>query len=494
MSELSKGKAALYFLTFSFLAFALGFFEFFTTISGDTATYAYYARQINQGGLLYGGLWQFKPPGLYYIFAFIIRIFPDHINTLRAALLASNAAAALFIYRSARLKAGQIASLTLTAFFLFVTNLSGYFNWDGPYPESFFPLFGAAGYYFWSRFEISAHKKYLFLAGTMAGCLISFKQTSVSFAAVCALSLIYNIFRKPSAVHVKEAFAFLMGCLWVPAVWIFYFASKGLGAKLMECLISYAIIYARSGNPVLVFVELLAASLFPLSIILIFSVKPFFEKKKMDGFLLLWLGIGLGIVYAPGRGFDRYMLEILVPLLFLCLQGLQAYFYRAKKPESRMIVLVLLYLLIIGLNQKPRMIYIIYSRIYKKQPVRSEVLKNYFHAKKDYKPSDSIFDWTETRNAYVSNMKSAISFLDLNSYAFSKSGKDVSPVNFDQVAEVWCKNPPRYFLDSRANSFLETSFATPKVKRFLKENYTPVSDLKLQGVDVYSVNPEITCQ
>jgi len=48
----------------------------------DSGIYAYIGQQINNGKILYKEVWDYKFPGIYYIYAFLFKIFPDSRWTL----------------------------------------------------------------------------------------------------------------------------------------------------------------------------------------------------------------------------------------------------------------------------------------------------------------------------------------------------------------------------------------------------------------------------
>ncbi len=48
----------------------------------DSGIYAYIGQQINNGKILYKDVWDYKFPGIYYIYAFVFKIFPDSRWTL----------------------------------------------------------------------------------------------------------------------------------------------------------------------------------------------------------------------------------------------------------------------------------------------------------------------------------------------------------------------------------------------------------------------------
>jgi len=172
----------------------LGFTEFFAPISGDTSIYAYYGRKINEGLVLYRDLWDFKSPGIYYLFALLFKLFSDSLLTLRIATIVANILASSLIYLVSRPFFSTKISLTSSAIYLVVTNLGGYFNQDGPYPETYFPILGLMGFYFWIKFiKNSDARRNIFFVGVFAGLLLIMKQTSISFF-LASVTNCFNIF------------------------------------------------------------------------------------------------------------------------------------------------------------------------------------------------------------------------------------------------------------------------------------------------------------
>jgi len=70
---------------FSFIIPFLYFFllipGYFPTYNGmfiDSGIYSYVAQEINRGYMLYRGIFEIKFPAIYYIYAFLFKIFPDN--------------------------------------------------------------------------------------------------------------------------------------------------------------------------------------------------------------------------------------------------------------------------------------------------------------------------------------------------------------------------------------------------------------------------------
>lgn len=57
--------------------------NFFSFVDRDVGVFAYIGEQISNGSLLYKEVWTSKPPGVYYLNAFIFYILPNTFLSLR---------------------------------------------------------------------------------------------------------------------------------------------------------------------------------------------------------------------------------------------------------------------------------------------------------------------------------------------------------------------------------------------------------------------------
>src|SRR5258706_10590235 len=146
-------------LFLSFFSIALGFTEFYAPISGDTSIYAYYGREIVHGQILYRDLWDFKSPGTYYLFALLFRIFPDSVTTLRLSAIGVNIFSSWMFFRIGQIYFRSGSALVGSAILLIVTNLGGFLNQNGPFPETFMPLAGVFWFFFFFFFFLGKLKK-----------------------------------------------------------------------------------------------------------------------------------------------------------------------------------------------------------------------------------------------------------------------------------------------------------------------------------------------
>ena len=182
--------SAVVLLTLNLLAIGMALTEFSAPISGDTAIYAYYGRQIAAGQVLYRDLWDFKSPGIYYVFALIFKILPNSLTTLRLFAVACNIFSSYLVYKISCFYFEKSSALLGSAIYLISTNLGGYLNQDGPFPETFMPILGLLGFYFFvASYQGNTYKVKLIISGIFAGLLVVMKQTSISLAGGALLFL-----------------------------------------------------------------------------------------------------------------------------------------------------------------------------------------------------------------------------------------------------------------------------------------------------------------
>jgi|GEM_PF-4854398 len=370
-------------------ALVLGITEFFAPISGDTSIYAYYGRQITHGLILYRDLWDFKSPGIYYFFALLFKIFPNSLLTLRISEIVVNLVASYLIYKISIHYFSSGIALTGSAIYLFAANLGGYLNQDGPYPETYVPLLGLIGLYFWLKYtEKQKAKPDLFVAGLCAALLVVLKQISVSFLLGC----LFCILCTAPLFDWKKALAILVfaaGGLTAVLPWLIYFRLANVWADFWDAVFVYPRLYAGTtsfSSAVQNCISLISSSMQVYGVLWMLTIAGMVFwgislKSSQNAFagnfriLLPWIGFGLLVIAAPGRFYERYLMEILAPVIFLSEFAISRLF-SAPIPELRAfgVVLVSLFILAVVVQQLPRSLHMIGHRILSSDPSRSEAM------------------------------------------------------------------------------------------------------------------------
>lgn len=460
----------------------LGFTEFFASISGDTSIYAYYGRQINQGLILYKDLWDFKSPGIYYLFALLFKFFPDGLTTLRISAVLSNSFASIILYKISTRYFSTNISLMGTAIFLFVTNIGGFFNQDGPYPETYIPFFGVLGFYFWLRFLDNRDLKInLLLAGMFGGILIMMKQSSVSFVGACLFYLVWSLplFNRKK---LESSSIFVTGIFAAILPWAIYFYSSGSLGDFLDLVVLYPRLYAATTPLREAFRGLLTLSasslqvhgvmwiLSTLGAVFLLGSSKQTKNDETESFRLFlpWIFLGVVVIILPGRFYERYLMEILIPVIFVSEYAIKRLF-SVQIPEVFILGLVLGCFFILGIvvQQSPRMLYILDDRILSNFRTRSETLaeNSLFQD-----PGVTVFAWGDPRIPYVTKTQSAVKWL--NTEPFLTSCTYVTQQVIDDFMTALNTHPAKYFIESPARPPISQScLADTPIVDFINQHY-----------------------
>jgi Dolichyl-phosphate-mannose-protein mannosyltransferase len=467
-----------------FFSILLGFAEFHAPISGDTSIYAYYGRQIAHGQILYRDLWDFKSPGIYYLFALLFRIFPDSLTTLRVFAVAINIFSSWIFYKIGQTYFRSGSALAGSAILLTVTNLGGFLNQDGPFPETFIPQLGLLGFYFFLRsMEDGAGRAPLIYSGIFAGLLIALKQSSLSFAGGVLLFLSVEIYRFGWG-KAGRLLTFLSGLAVAIIPWLLYFKLENAWDDFLNAVIFYPFSYAASTplrSALQNFIALGSSSLAPLGIVFLLAgtgvllvLRNQNQTQPQPGMLLTfyWLVAGILLICLPGRFYPRYLMEILAPVLILAALGINELF-DPSEPGTNQIALRLLGFSLGGififgtvLQQAPRALHIIEDRILNDVPTRSETLAGYaWFSARDVR----VFAWGDPRIPYVAGVESGIKWLNTDPFF---NATYLTPAIVDEVVRELTSDPPQYFVETPARPRLsESSLSGTRVDEYIHENY-----------------------
>ncbi|HOK55977.1 MAG TPA: hypothetical protein PLF90_01425 [bacterium] len=95
----------------------------------DSGIYAYIGQQINNGKILYKEVWDYKFPAIYYIYAFLFKIFTDTRWTLYFTDIFSSIIMLILLFLI--LKKFKIAEFFWIVSFLFITAYRIYTTFSG---------------------------------------------------------------------------------------------------------------------------------------------------------------------------------------------------------------------------------------------------------------------------------------------------------------------------------------------------------------------------
>jgi len=194
-----KNNAFIIFTGFILLSIALRFLSFqYSVIDHDESTYLVIAQEILDGKTLYVDVWDVKPPGIFLLFAVLLKVFGHSICMIRlvAAVFIGLTAGFLFLSLKRWGTKQKHALFAGVSYILFCA----VHKWNfAANTEIFFLLFTAIGLFFFSGKKRPAN---FFLSGLFIG--LGFVIKYVVLFDIAAFWLFYVLFLTLSSIIVYD--------------------------------------------------------------------------------------------------------------------------------------------------------------------------------------------------------------------------------------------------------------------------------------------------
>jgi hypothetical protein len=154
-------------------------YQFITyPIARDQATYLYVGQRLWEGKQLYLDFWDNKPPGIFYLYAVIAKVFGTALWSVGLVDILWLLIISILIFKFAERFLETAPAVVAVAIHACWRAGAGY--WDAGQPENFLMLivFGA---YFLSSYKGKSRWQYDFMAGVLFGTAFWFKYNAVAF-------------------------------------------------------------------------------------------------------------------------------------------------------------------------------------------------------------------------------------------------------------------------------------------------------------------------
>lgn len=323
---------------------------------GDEEIYQVIGRALGAGRTLYSGIWDNKPPILYFLYSFFNS---DQFALRLLSLLAGLASLWIFIIFFHLLLHGEKkyqtrlfwGTVLLFAFFLGSPILEG--NIANAENFMILPILSAGVFVWQSQFTpiksgFNKKQSLLVLAGLLLGIAGMIKVVAIFDMLAFFLFLFFQKYRSEQKISSTLSYLspFLISFL-VPFIFFCgYFFIKGNLADFLQAAFLQNIGYVAYSNNLLVpqGMLLIKAILLILAVFIIISQR----KKLRDAclFVLLWVSFSLFSVFFSGRPYTHYLLLLLPSMLFLT----SAYFFLGKRRKAILGFGLLFIFLILGKN------------------------------------------------------------------------------------------------------------------------------------------------
>ena len=195
----------------------------------DEGEYAYAGQEILRGGLPYKDFYNMKMPGVYYIMAFLFRLFGDSVYTVKLSLLFINLTSAFFIFLTAKKLFGKDTGIAAAAIFLLFCLSYSAQGWTAN-AEHYVVFFACIGLYFAVLARQKDSNIFLFFSGAVMMLALICKQHGIGFLMFPGFWFMYINFKSEVSKRWSEInFKSFLPIFQKYAVQMFFY---GLGCAL----------------------------------------------------------------------------------------------------------------------------------------------------------------------------------------------------------------------------------------------------------------------
>ena len=280
-------------------------------LENDECNYAYMGKRLLEGDRLYIDLWDHQPPGVFVLFAVVIRLFGDAPTVFRMLALAASLASLAAIYGIARTTAGRTAAFAAAALFAFVSSDPGT-GGEGCNRETFMNALILAAWLVVLSWRESPWKAWL-LAGALLGIASALKTVVAVHWMLLAGWLLAQACRNGPRSRRRESLMVLIFFSVGPiAVWAgtsMYFAATGRWNEFVDAVFAFNLGY---GGEEMTLIDRFAS-----------FFKPFGHPFKFESAFPLWIAAIPASIWLTAEAIRRRSAERLA-LLLLLLAGFSA--------------------------------------------------------------------------------------------------------------------------------------------------------------------------
>lgn len=314
---------------------------------GDEGIYQVIGRGLNQGRLLYTGIWDNKPPLLYIVY----QIFNSDQFLVRLASLAAGILAVIaFFYLAKELFKNKNKAIYIsTAVFAFLFGIP-LIEGNIANAENFMlaPIIFSAYIIFSKNHEEKDLSYFLtfFFPGLLLGIAFLFKIVAVfDFASFFCFIFIVHFGTKKIGKIISMLIPFVIGFFSPIFITLLFFISKGSLSDFVHAALIQNVGYVGYSNKFIIPQGFLILKLIILAAVVLLL---FFKKRNFKNpaiFIISWVSFSLFDTFFSGRPYTHYVLMTLPA--FCLLLGLWIY---GKKLRTSLILAIVTFLLVKNFN------------------------------------------------------------------------------------------------------------------------------------------------
>ena len=217
-----RQRSSLSAITLAALTFALRMPFWSRPLDMDEGLYAYGGWQLLKGLVIYRDLWDFKPPGVYFLNALIFSLSSPNAVNIYVCAAFFGSVTCLGVYKIAERLWGRGAAL-LSGLFFALFSASPYVQGCGLNTEVFMVAPLTWGLYSVLRALEDGKRRWYVVSGLLIGCATLFKQVAGVGVCLAALAVYYNV--RQQEITLRHAFLSL--CIFLGSSLLPWFAFAG---------------------------------------------------------------------------------------------------------------------------------------------------------------------------------------------------------------------------------------------------------------------------
>lgn len=479
----------------------------FTSMINDEETFVAFARVMLHGGTPYVAVVDNKPPGLFYWYEIILKLFGDtNILAVHVMAMVWVTLTCLVIYAIGKKiysrEGGYFAAL---CYAVFTT------TYTPPYLDANVSLISALplvlSFFLLLKWVEDDKMMWLFLSGLFTASAFFIKQQVLLQVPFTFLILAYLYFAglKTSLKNLFcDAFSYLAGLLLVTVLIFGILYHQGALIPLYTAAWKDSLSYINVGDTYGSYWHrffLRAGTYFlatsPIWIALIYKLFHRTIKSPYSVFLWLWFLMSIPAVTTGGRFYGHYFIQLLPPVCLI--GGIQfSEWWASPKKRNRVLIVAVLSLFTIGW-MVPRVFYQTLADRYGFHNLRVEkMIGTYLNEKMSR--DGKLFVWGVDPGIYVlADRDPATRLLVSNSLVGRSPGIEetqkggantdsmIASQDWISLFEDFNKTPPQYIVDCASGDlrgyakFPISNY--PQLHDYLSSFYT--KEVTIEGVDIY---------
>jgi 4-amino-4-deoxy-L-arabinose transferase-like glycosyltransferase len=429
----------------------------FAPLARDAGVYAFVGQQIVAGHVPYRDVWDHKPPGLYYLFALALALFPDSTTTLRTCELVWVTLTTYALYGLTRRYVRPLPAAGSAALFALAASHSAFSDCgDLTFPETYMLLPTILGIWACQRHLDCGHAKWLAIAGACGGLAFLFKPPAFMWVASAGLYLALHAWRahrRPENA-LRPLLLLASGVGAATGIVFLYFLINNALPDFISQVFTYNSLYVhhylgwRVGAAIergFVPVLLATPALWLLAMVGLarWMATGQASPARPSPLLIVWLLTDVLVPFSGGKVIPHYFLQSLPALAVLSGWALdQAYAHSRHRAVRTIATLVL----VLGVSTSAWQHVWASITVASRCPFRTlpEEAANFIHQRAA--PDERIYVWgTATAVYFLAQRTSPTRYAYL--YPLQSRAYSTAALEKTLLADL-CAHPPAYIVDS----------------------------------------------